>query len=81
MEEYSGEAKAHALFVAIPFQGHFTPSANLAVLLAARGFIVTFVTTEAFYQHLLASSGTGADVFAGARSRGLDSRHPPRTRQ
>ncbi|XP_042440188.1 UDP-glycosyltransferase 86A2-like [Zingiber officinale] len=75
MEEYSGEVKPHALFVAIPFQGHFTPSANLAVLLAARGFIVTFVTTEAFHQQILASSVTGADVFAGARSRGLDIRH------
>lgn len=74
-EEYSGEVKPHALFVAIPFQGHFTPSANLAVLLAARGFIVTFVTTEAFHHQLLASSGAGADVFAGARSRGLDIRH------
>ncbi|RRT38139.1 hypothetical protein B296_00050553, partial [Ensete ventricosum] len=69
--------KHHALFVTVPFQGHFTPAANFAVKLAARGFIVTFVTTEAFH-HQRAASGAvsvdGHEVFADARSMGMDIR-------
>ncbi|RWW65374.1 hypothetical protein BHE74_00027330 [Ensete ventricosum] len=69
--------KHHALFVTVPFQGHFTPAANFAVKLAARGFIVTFVTTEAFH-HQRAASGAvsvdGHEVFADARSIGMDIR-------
>ncbi|KAJ8499643.1 hypothetical protein OPV22_010195 [Ensete ventricosum] len=67
--------KHHALFVTVPFQGHFTPAANFAVKLAARGFIVTFVTTEAFH-HQRAASGAvsvdGHEVFVDARSMGMD---------
>ncbi|KAJ8499645.1 hypothetical protein OPV22_010197 [Ensete ventricosum] len=68
----------HALFVAAPFQGHFTPSANFAVKLAARGFIITFVTTEAFHHQRTASGAVSVDgheVFADARSMGMDIRY------
>ncbi|RWV78521.1 hypothetical protein BHE74_00030041 [Ensete ventricosum] len=68
----------HALFVAAPFQGHFTPSANFAVKLAARGFIITFVTTEAFHHQRTASGAVSVDgheVFANARSMGMDIRY------
>ncbi|THU73276.1 hypothetical protein C4D60_Mb04t21090 [Musa balbisiana] len=77
MADSEGITKHHALFVTVPFQGHFTPAANFAVKLAARGFIVTFVTTEAFH-HQRAASGAvsvdGHEVFADARSMGLDIR-------
>ncbi|URD96124.1 UDP-glucoronosyl and UDP-glucosyl transferase [Musa troglodytarum] len=78
MSESEGIPKHHALFVAPPFQGHFTPAANFAVKLAARGFIVTFVTTEAFHHQRAASgavSDDGHEVFADARSMGMDIRY------
>nr|XP_009405745.2 PREDICTED: UDP-glycosyltransferase 86A2-like [Musa acuminata subsp. malaccensis] len=77
MADSEGITKHHALFVTVPFQGHFTPAANFAVKLAARGFIVTFVTTEGFH-HQRAASGAvsvdGHEVFADARSMGMDIR-------
>ncbi|KAJ8506374.1 hypothetical protein OPV22_007260 [Ensete ventricosum] len=68
----------HALFVTAPYQGHFAPAVDLAIKLAARGFVVTFACTEAF-QHQRTASGASSpdhnDVFAGARARGLDIRY------
>nr|XP_009398946.1 PREDICTED: UDP-glycosyltransferase 86A2-like [Musa acuminata subsp. malaccensis] len=78
MSESEDIPKHHAIFVAAPFQGHFTPAANFAVKIAARGFIVTFVTTEAFHHQRTASGAVSVDgheVFADARSMGLDIRY------
>lgn len=75
----SGSATGpHALFVTAPYQGHFAPAVDLAIKLAARGFVVTFACTEAFQHQRTASGASSADhrdVFAGARSRGLDIRY------
>ncbi|KAJ8492898.1 hypothetical protein OPV22_014619 [Ensete ventricosum] len=71
-------ARLHALFVTAPYQGHFAPAVELAIKLAARGFVVTFASTEAFQHQRTASGASSADhhdVFAGARSRGLDIRY------
>ncbi|MCO5581124.1 hypothetical protein L7F22_035000 [Adiantum nelumboides] len=38
--------KPHVLMLPFPLQGHITPLMQLSKLLAARGFIITFVTTE-----------------------------------
>ncbi|RWW25493.1 hypothetical protein GW17_00010161 [Ensete ventricosum] len=68
----------HALLVTAPYQGHFAPAVDLAIKLAARGFVVTFACTEAFQHQRTASGASSADhndVFAGARSRGLDIRY------
>ncbi|CAL9092976.1 unnamed protein product [Musa textilis] len=74
----SGSATGpHALFVTAPYQGHFAPAVDLAITLAARGFVVTFVCTEAFHHQRIATGASSADhrdVFAGARSRGHDIR-------
>ncbi|URD99378.1 UDP-glucoronosyl and UDP-glucosyl transferase [Musa troglodytarum] len=77
MADSEGITKHHALFVTVPFQGHFTPAANFAVKLTTRGFIVTFVTTEAFHNQRAASGAVSVDgheVFADARSMGMDIR-------
>ncbi|WOL07057.1 hypothetical protein Cni_G15793 [Canna indica] len=78
MADSSADARPHALFVAGPFQGHFVPAANLAIKLAAKGFIITFVTTEAFH-HMRSDSGASShdqrDIFSAARSKGLDIRY------
>jgi hypothetical protein len=57
--------------VAYPLQGHLIPVTHLALRLAARGFAVTFVSTEAVHDQTARALGAdpdGYDVFAAARA-------------
>ncbi|CAI9783171.1 unnamed protein product [Fraxinus pennsylvanica] len=77
MEESRGEP--HAIMIAFPYQGHITPFTNLAIKLASKGFIVTFVHTE-YVHHMLSQShhndsSTPVDFFRDARKSGLDMRY------
>jgi len=49
--------KPHALCLPYPAQGHITPMLNVAKLLHARGFDVTFVNTEYNHARLVRSRG------------------------
>lgn len=64
--------RAHAIMVSLPYQGHITPYVNLAMKLALKGVVVTFVHLE-FIHHKLASSQP--DPFSTARQSGLDIRY------
>ncbi|WVZ59113.1 hypothetical protein U9M48_009310 [Paspalum notatum var. saurae] len=67
-----GGNKPHAVVVALPLQGHIIPVVHLALRLAARGFAVTFVSTEAVHDQTARALGVdpaGYDVFAAARRR------------
>lgn len=70
------QKKPHAILIAYPLQGHIIPAVHLATNLAAKGFTITFVNTEAIH-HLTSISrpGTGNDLFVGARESGLDIRY------
>ncbi|KAL1549408.1 UDP-glycosyltransferase 86A1-like [Salvia divinorum] len=66
--------RGHAIMVALPYQGHITPYMNLAIKLASKGILVTFVHLE-FIHHRLASSLSEPDPFSMARKSGLDVRY------
>ncbi|KAL4328285.1 UDP-glycosyltransferase [Arachis hypogaea] len=72
----------HALLFAYPLQGHVIPAANLAIKLASRGFVVTFVNSHCnHYQTTKSNSSSstngdeGEDMFVAARESGLDIRY------
>ncbi|KAG0451960.1 hypothetical protein HPP92_025971 [Vanilla planifolia] len=79
--------KNHILLVPYPLQGHIIPAVHLALKLAAAGFSITFVNTEAVHHqtvlaHQLLPSpiiegggGSHRDIFAAARAYGLDIRY------
>ncbi|KAL5225071.1 hypothetical protein ABZP36_011710 [Zizania latifolia] len=71
-EGAGGGGKPHAVVVAYPLQGHVIPVVHLALRLAAAGFAVTFVSTEAVHDQTARALGVddpaGYDVFAGARA-------------
>uniref|UniRef100_A0A453PPV3 Glycosyltransferase n=2 Tax=Aegilops tauschii subsp. strangulata TaxID=200361 RepID=A0A453PPV3_AEGTS len=52
--------KPHAVCLPYPAQGHITPMLNVAKLLHARGFDVTFVNTEYNHARLVRSRGLAA---------------------
>jgi UDP:flavonoid glycosyltransferase YjiC (YdhE family) len=54
------QSKAHAVCVPYPAQGHITPMLNVAKLLHARGFDVTFVNTEYNQARLVRMRGAAA---------------------
>lgn len=56
----TGEKAPHAVCVPYPAQGHITPMLNVAKLLHARGFEVTFVNSEYNHARLLRSRGAAA---------------------
>ncbi|XP_047079559.1 7-deoxyloganetin glucosyltransferase-like [Lolium rigidum] len=58
-----GEEKPHAVCLPYPAQGHITPMLNVAKLLHARGFHVTFVNSE--YNHARLVRTRGAAALAG----------------
>jgi hypothetical protein len=63
--------RPHAVVVAYPLQGHIIPVVHLALRLAARGFAVTFVSTEAVHHQTARALGVdpdGYDPFAAARA-------------
>jgi hypothetical protein len=69
--EAVGKGKPHAVVVVYPLQGHVIPVTHLALRLAARGFAVTVVNTEAVHDQTARALGVdpaGYDVFAGARA-------------
>ncbi|KAL0375045.1 UNVERIFIED_CONTAM: UDP-glycosyltransferase 86A1 [Sesamum radiatum] len=71
--------KPHAIIFPFPFQGHINPTINLALKLASKGFIVTFVHLE-FVHHTLSKSHHDkttdeVDLFSEARQSGLDIRY------
>lgn len=72
--------KPHAVVVAYPLQGHVIPVVHLALRLAARGFAVTFVSTEAVHDQTARALGVdpdGYDPFAAARARAQEEGPPP----
>jgi hypothetical protein len=56
----SSSSRPHAVLVPYPAQGHVTPLLQLAKVLHARGFFVTFVNTEYNHRRLVRSRGAGA---------------------
>ncbi|GFY93321.1 UDP-Glycosyltransferase superfamily protein [Actinidia rufa] len=67
----------HALVIPSPFQGHVTPFVHLAIKLATKGFIITFINTQIIH-HQISQANSAAhsgDIFAGARESGLDIRY------
>ncbi|GMN39203.1 hypothetical protein TIFTF001_008436 [Ficus carica] len=65
---------------------HVTPSVQLALKLASKGFTITFVNTQVIHHQLIKSQphSTSAaviedDIFAGARELGLDIRYKTMT--
>ncbi|KAL3628499.1 hypothetical protein CASFOL_027545 [Castilleja foliolosa] len=78
------QKKPHAIVIPLPFQGHITPYTNLALKLAKKGLIVTFVHFE--FIHLKISKASNhnkdttdqiddVDFFSEARKSGLDIRY------
>lgn len=76
------QRKPHAIMFPLPHQGHINPCMNLALKLASKGFVVTFVNLE-FVHHMMSKShGTNTsddhykefDLFPGARESGLEIR-------
>ncbi|KAL2472373.1 UDP-glycosyltransferase 86A1 [Abeliophyllum distichum] len=65
--------KPHAIMFALPFQGHITPSVNLAMKLASKGCTITFVHTE--FVHQMLSKSSEVDLFSEAHELGLDIRY------
>lgn len=76
----------HAIMFPLTYQGHVTPSVQLALKLASKGFTITFVNTQVIHHQLIKSQphSTSAaviedDIFAGARELGLDIRYKTMT--
>ncbi|KAL0338468.1 UNVERIFIED_CONTAM: UDP-glycosyltransferase 86A1 [Sesamum angustifolium] len=66
--------KPHAIMISLPLQGHIIPFVNLAIKIASKGFSVTFAHHEFVHHHISNSqyNSTDIDIFAQARSSGLD---------
>ncbi|XP_051132271.1 UDP-glycosyltransferase 86A1-like [Andrographis paniculata] len=67
--------KLHAIMISVPYQGHINPFVNLALLLASKGILVTFVHFEAVHHRLSSFHNlppAGFNLFAGS---GLDIRY------
>ncbi|GFP83198.1 UDP-glycosyltransferase 86a1 [Phtheirospermum japonicum] len=64
----------HIIIIPPPFQGHINPSIQLTLQLASKGFIVTFINTQATHHQITKSKSREGndDVFAGS---GLDIRY------
>ncbi|KAL8482714.1 hypothetical protein ACS0TY_025671 [Phlomoides rotata] len=68
--------KPHAIMVEFLYQGHITPFIHLAIALASKGCIVTYVQTE-YTHHLMSKSNPQKQsdfLFSGAHEAGLDIR-------
>ncbi|KAI3472051.1 hypothetical protein Pfo_028739 [Paulownia fortunei] len=71
--------KPHAIMIPVPHQGHINPFIDLALKLASKGFVITFVHLE-FVHHMVSKSHHSnttleADLFSEARKSGLDIRY------
>ncbi|KAA8544111.1 hypothetical protein F0562_022123 [Nyssa sinensis] len=70
------DQKPHAIFVAYPLQGHVIPSVHLAIKLASKGFIITFINTHSIHhQTTKAQANADQDIFTAVRQSGLDIRY------
>ncbi|KAL1549410.1 UDP-glycosyltransferase 86A1-like [Salvia divinorum] len=68
--------KPHAIMVSFHLQGHIVPFVNLAIKLASKGFSITFAHLEFVHQQISQSqNSTQTDIFAAARTSGLDIRY------
>ncbi|XP_057779189.1 UDP-glycosyltransferase 86A1-like [Salvia miltiorrhiza] len=67
----------HAIMVSFHLQGHIIPFVNLALKLASKGFSITFAHLDFVHQQISQSqrNPTQTDIFAAARSSGLDIRY------
>eukprot|EP01018_Ginkgo_biloba_P031144 Gb_11233 [translate_table: standard] len=65
----------HIVAFSIPLQGHIIPMVHLALKLASKGLIVTFVNTEACHAHLTRAQKGKQDPFSDVCSLGLDIRY------
>ncbi|GFY93320.1 UDP-Glycosyltransferase superfamily protein [Actinidia rufa] len=67
----------HALMIPYPLQGHVIPFIHLAIKLATKGFIITFINTQSVHHQISQanSAAHGEDIFAGANESGLDIRY------
>jgi hypothetical protein len=73
-----GQQPPHAVMIPYPAQGHVTPMLQLAKLLHARGFHVTFVNNEFNHRrHLRARGGQALDGAPGFRFAAIDDGLPP----
>ncbi|KAH6825268.1 hypothetical protein C2S53_002360 [Perilla frutescens var. hirtella] len=62
--------------ISMPFQGHITPFVRLALNLASKGIVVTFVHLESIHQKLSkAHNHNHLDLFSDARQSGLGIRY------
>ncbi|EXC16162.1 UDP-glycosyltransferase 86A1 [Morus notabilis] len=85
----NNNSKPHAIMFPLPYQGYVTPSIQLAMKLASKGFTITFVNTEFIHHQIITSSqpdystvdgGSGDDdIFDKARDLGLDIRYKTMT--
>nr|AZL90047.1 UDP-glycosyltransferase [Strobilanthes cusia] len=76
--------KPHAIMISVPYQGHINPFVNLALKLASRDIVVTFVHLE-YVHHKLSSkpsqntpptaTAPQSQLFSQARQSGLDIRY------
>ena len=70
--------KPHAILFPYPLQGHVIPFVHLAIKLASKGFIITFLNTQSVHHHITKSQPNSTkedDIFTGARKSGLDIRY------
>ncbi|TMW96043.1 hypothetical protein EJD97_007995 [Solanum chilense] len=75
----------HALVIPCPYQGHINPTIHLALKLASKGFIITFINTQFIHSqitkaHSPSSSEPGLEsglenIFSKACESGLDIRY------
>ncbi|GER54288.1 UDP-Glycosyltransferase superfamily protein, partial [Striga asiatica] len=72
-----GQQPPHIIIIPPPFQGHINPSVQLALHLAAKCFVITFVNTQFIHHRIITSASKidGEDLFARARGSGLDIRY------
>ncbi|KAK7819603.1 udp-glycosyltransferase 86a1 [Quercus suber] len=62
--------KPHAILFPYPLQGHVIPFVHLAIKLASKGFIITFVNTQSVHHNIIKSQPNSTkedDIFAEAR--------------
>ncbi|CAI9097981.1 OLC1v1034512C1 [Oldenlandia corymbosa var. corymbosa] len=71
--------KPHAIMIPYPYQGHINPFVHLAIKLASKGFIITFVNTQSIHHQISKAQknrgNENYDIFAKARQSGLDIRY------
>ena len=84
MKDTHTTIKPHAVIIPLFYQGHVTPTINLALELASKGFTITFVNTKYIHQQITKALNKQSkeleddhyiDIFTEARNYGLDIRY------